>query len=182
MNDTGKRPVRRALAQLADRAREDHLLGVRFALNVFVATIIAGTTIVLVMKSNPVWAVASMVAASDPVVPQAFKMFRSRLINTCVGCAVGLGFLSLGEPTLWLLPGALALTVLLSSYVVRVQTMWRQAPITAAIVIAGSVTSHSKLGGMEHGVERVGEVIFGCLTGVAVSWAFARLWPMKSDA
>jgi uncharacterized membrane protein YccC len=62
-------------------------------------------------------------------------MFRSRLINTLVGCAVGLLFLLVGEPTAWKFPLTLAITVLLASYVVRIQVMWRQAPITVAIVI-----------------------------------------------
>jgi hypothetical protein len=62
----------------------------------------------------------------------------------------------------WKLPFALAITVLLASYAVRIQVMWRQAPITAAIVIAGSLPAHSKMGGVESGLRRVSEVIFGC--------------------
>jgi hypothetical protein len=47
--------------------------------------------------------------------------------------------------------------------------MSRQAPITAAIVIAGSLSAHSKVGGMESGLRRVSEVIFGCVVALAVS-------------
>jgi hypothetical protein len=56
--------------------------------------------------------------------------------------------------------------------------MWRQAPITAAIVIASGVTHHSKLVGIQDGMHKVAEVIFGCLTGVAVSWIMSRVWPV----
>jgi acid phosphatase family membrane protein YuiD len=56
--------------------------------------------------------------------------------------------------------------------------MWRQAPITAAIVIASGVTHHSKISGVEEGMHKVAEVIFGCLTGVAVSWLMSRVWPV----
>jgi acid phosphatase family membrane protein YuiD len=76
------------------------------------------------------------------------------------------------------LPVALGVTVLLSTYVVRIPVMWRQAPITAAIVIASGVTHHSKLRGIEDGLHRVAEVIFGCLTGVTVSWLMSRVWPV----
>jgi hypothetical protein len=69
-------------------------------------------------------------------------------------------------------------TVLLSTYVVRIPVMWRQAPITAAIVIASGVTHHSKISGIEQGLYKVAEVIFGCLTGVAVSWLMSRVWPV----
>jgi hypothetical protein len=68
-----------------------------------------------------------MVATSDPQLRQS--------LNTLVGCAIGMVFLALGH-TDWQLPTALALAVLVSVYAaVRVPTMWRQAPITAAILV-----------------------------------------------
>ena len=69
----------------------------------------------------------------------------------------------------WQLPLALAASVLLSSYVGRIQAMWREAPITAGIVIAAGLEQHSKLSGVEHGLHKVGEVILGCMIGLAVS-------------
>jgi hypothetical protein len=47
---------------------------------------------------------------------------------------------SAGLPRLEL-PLSRAVTVLVSSYVIRVQTMWHQAPITAALVIATGLMS-----------------------------------------
>ena len=96
---------------------------------------------------------ASMIASSEPIVKQGLKMFRSRLINTLVGCSAGLLFLAIGEPTPWKLPFALAITVPLASYVVRVQVMWRQAPIIAAIVIAGSLSVHSNMAAWKAGFD-----------------------------
>jgi uncharacterized membrane protein YccC len=168
--------------KVLDRLHEDHLLGVRFAMNVFIASIIVWVMLQIFTDASPIWAMASMVASSEPVVKQGLKMFRSRLINTLLGCAVGLLFLSIGEPTPWRLPFALALSVLLASYVIRIQVMWRQAPITAAIVIAGSLSVHSKLGGVEIGLRRVSEVIFGCFVGLGVSWLMATVWPMPDSA
>lgn len=161
-----------------DRFFEDDLLGVHFALNVFIASIVVWLPFTLFTTLDPIWAMASMVAASEPVPKKGFDMFRSRLINTLVGCAVGIVFLAIGEPRAWKLPFALAITVLLSSYVVRVTTMWRQAPITAAIVIAGGIFSHSGVGGLESGLRRVGEVLFGCIVALMVSFVMARVWPI----
>jgi uncharacterized membrane protein YccC len=167
--------------KVLDRLHEDHLLGVRFAVNVFIASIIVWITLRFFTHASPIWAIASMIASSEPVVKQGLKMFRSRLINTLVGCAVGLLFLLVGEPTAWKLPFALAITVLLASYVVRIQVMWRQAPITAAIVIAGSLPAHSKMSGVESGLRRVSEVIFGCVAALAVSWLMAKMWPVPDS-
>lgn len=105
------------------------------------------------------------------------KTLRGRILNALLGCAVGLLFLVVGSSEEWKLPFAMAAAVLLTSYVVRVPVMWRQAPITAAIVIAGGVT-HSKLSGVEAGLERVGEVILGCVVGVLVSVLMSKLWPV----
>lgn len=56
--------------------------------------------------------------------------------------------------------------------------MFRQAPITAAIIIASELERHSKIGGIELGARRVAEVLLGCVVGVAVSWAMSKLWPL----
>ena len=166
--------------RLLDRLREDRFLGVRFAVNVFFASIIVWVLLRLSTRANPIWAVASMVASSEPVVTQGLKMFRSRLVNTTVGCAVGLLFVATGEPTPWKVPFALAVTVLLSVYVVRIPVMWRQAPITAAIVIAGSLHP-SRLTALELGLLRVAEVLLGSIVGISVSWLMARVWPISGE-
>jgi uncharacterized membrane protein YccC len=158
------------------------ILGIRFALNVFIASAIVWYALAHIADTNPIWAIASMIAASDPQVNEAARMFRSRIINVLLGCAVGLLFLAIGTPSEWKLPFALAVTVLLSSYVIHIQTMWRQAPITAAIVIAAGVTSHSQLSGIEHGLHKVAEVLFGCLVGLLVSWSMSKIWPVRQPA
>jgi uncharacterized membrane protein YccC len=163
-----------------DFAQSD-LLGVRFALNVFIASAILWFVLRRITDTNPIWAVASMIAASDPQLKEAVRMFHSRVVNVLVGCAVGLLFL-VGGPSDWKLPFALAVTVLVSSYVVRIPTMWRQAPITAAIVIAAGLTHHSKLSGLEHGLHKVAEVLLGCLMGLAISYLMSKVWPLPEPA
>ena len=84
--------------------------------------------------------------------------------------------LVVGGTNEWKLPLAMAVAVLVSAYVVREQVMFRQAPITAAIVIAAGLEKHSKLTGVELGVLRVGEVLLGCIVGVLVTWCMSKLW------
>jgi uncharacterized membrane protein YccC len=158
--------------------RDGDLLGVRFAVNVFIGTTVLWILLVRIEETNPIWAIASMIASSDPQVKEAERMVKSRLINVLVGCLIGLAFLLVGGSSAWKLPLALSVAVLVSSYVVRVQTMWRQAPITAAIVIAGSLTQHSRLTGVEHGLHKVAEVLLGCLVGLLVSFLMSRIWPL----
>jgi len=155
------------------------LLGVRFAINVFIGSAILWYLLRYTTDSNPIWSIASMIAASEPQVKEATRMFRSRIINVMVGCAVGLLFLVVGGANEWKLPLALAVTVLVSSYVIHIQTMWRQAPITAALVIATGLMDKSELSGVEHGLHKVGEVLLGCVMGLCVSWFMSRIWPLR---
>jgi uncharacterized membrane protein YccC len=162
---------------LLPKFRRD-VIGIRFALNVFIATNIVWYVLENIADTNPIWAIASMIAASEPQVTEAVRMFRSRIINVLTGCIVGLAFVTLGGATEWKLPLALAVTVLVSSYVIHIPTMWRQAPITAAFVISAGIEHHSRLKGLQAGVFRMSEVLFGCVVGLAVAWLVSVVWPL----
>lgn len=162
--------------------RYEQLLGFRFAVNVFLAGCIVWFVVRWVGDGNPIWAIASMVAASEPEPREARRMFRSRLINVAVGCAVGLAFVVSGGRSDRMVPLALAVAVLVATYLVRVKTMWRQAPITAAVVIAAGVADGSTLRGIEQGLHKVAEVVFGCVVGLAVSWTMSRVWLVRPPA
>src|SRR5262249_42205537 len=160
-------------------SKASRLLGVRFAVNVFIGTALLWIVLERFQETNPIWAIASMIAASDPQVKEAERVVKSRLINVMVGCAIGLAFLLVGGANAWNLPLGLSVAVLVSSYVVRIPTMWRQAPITTAVVIAGSLTHQSRLTGVEHGLHKVAEVFLGCLVGLLVSLLMSRVWPLR---
>jgi len=155
------------------------LIGMRFAINVFIATTIVWTVMKALNAGSPIWAIASMVAASEPVVQEAGRMFRCRIINVLVGCAVGMLFLIMGNRSEWILPLALAVAVLISSYVVKIKTMWRQAPITAAIVIATALDKQDSLEGITRGMHKVVQVLFGCVVALIVSWFMSKIWLVK---
>jgi len=155
--------------------------GIHYAVSLFIATTVLWLIAELYGDTNPIWAISSMVATSDPQLSQARSTFRGRILNTLLGCAVGLTFVALGR-TEWQLPVAMAVTVLLSTYVVRIPTMWRQAPITAAIVIAGGLSHHDRLQALDQGVDRVVEVLFGCVVGIVVAWGLSKIWPLPAPA
>jgi len=163
-----------------ERFLVDDMRGVHYAVSLFIATTVLWIVVKEIGDANPIWAISSMVATSDPQLKQALQTFRGRIINTLLGCAVGLVSVAVGR-TEWQLPLAMAVTVLLSSYVIRIPAMWRQSPITAAIVIAGGLQHHDKLTGMEQGMHRVAEVLLGCVVGIAVAWLLSRIWPLPDS-
>ena len=157
------------------------LLGVHFAVRIFVATTILWLLLKSLGDSNPIWAISSMIAVSDPQVALALQTFRGRIANSLLGCVIGLIFVFVCGSNEWVLPFALATTVLISAYLVKLPVMWRQAPITAAIVIASGLSHHSRIDGMEAGLKRVGEVMLGCVVGLMVTWLISRIWPAPSS-
>ena len=167
---------------ILSRALKGNWVGVHFAVNIFIATTLLWLLLHVAASLNPIWAISSMIAASDPNVREALRTFRGRIINAALGCVTGLFFLIIGRGHEWTLPLALSVTVLLSTYVVRVQVMWRQAPITAALVIAAVLTHHSELSAVEVGLRRVGEVMLGCVVGLAVTWLMSKVWPVPAPA
>jgi uncharacterized membrane protein YccC len=166
--------------KILERFLEDDLVGVRFAVNVFIGTMALWLLLRLAADTDPIWAIASMIAASDPQLKNAIRTFQGRINTALLGCAVGLFFVVVGRGGEWQLPLGLAVTVLVSSYLVRIPAMWRQAPITAAIVIAAGLEHHSELTGIEHGVKKVLEVILGCVMGLAVTWLMSKVWPVPA--
>ncbi len=161
-----------------ERFLQDDARGIHYAVSMFIATTVLWILVTEYGDASPIWAISSMVATSEPQMKQALQTLRGRIVNTLLGCVVGLAFIALGH-TEWQLPFAMAATVLLSSYVIRVPTMWRQAPITAAIVIAGGLQRHDRLSGMERGFRRVIEVLVGCVVGIAVAWLLSKVWPLR---
>ena len=153
--------------------------GIHYAVSIFFATAVLWVVVHEMAEANPVWAISSMVATSDPLMKTALLTFRARITNALMGCAVGLVFIALGGTRVITLPLAMAATVLLSSYVVRIQTMWRQAPITAAFVIAAGLEHHSRLPGLQAGARRMSEVLFGCVVGLVVAWVVSLVWPLR---
>ncbi len=165
---------------MLERMRADQFLGVHLAVNIFIGSTLLWLLLRVAAGLNPIWAIASLVAASDPEVKKALANFRARMLNAFFGCAVGLAFLAVGGSSEWKLPLAMAISALVSTYVVRVPTMWRQCPITAALVVASSLTQHSSLTGAEIGLRRVGEILLGCAFGVVVSWAMSHVWQVPA--
>jgi uncharacterized membrane protein YccC len=161
----------------------ERLVGFRFAVNVFLATLITWLVLKVIADTNPIWGIASMVASADPDPEKARRMFRSRLINVSVGCTIGFAFLILGGGSsgVWLLPLSLGVSVLVATNLVRIEPMWRQAPVTTAIVVAAGMSAGSG-SGVESGVHKVAEVFFGCLVGVVVSSLMANVWLIPPPA
>src|SRR3974377_488589 len=152
--------------------------GVHYAVSIFIATAVLWLLVHALAERDPIWAISSMVATSDPLMKQAMLTFRARITNSLLGCAIGLFFIAIGGTRLLMLPLAMAVTVLVSSYVIRVQTMWRKAPLSAAFVIAPGLEYHAQKQGRTDGLGGRNEVLLGCVLGRGFAWLVSGIWPL----
>jgi uncharacterized membrane protein YccC len=151
-------------------------VGVHYALRVVVGGTILWVLLRYLADTNPIWAISSMIACTEPHLQSARINFRARLANTCIGGAMGLLFVLVAGPRHVVLPLALGVTVLVSSYVFQVPRYWRIAPTTAALVVASSLEHQSRRIGFQVSVHRVVEVMLGSAMAVVVAYIMARIW------
>lgn len=150
--------------------------GLHYALRIFVGATLSWFLLRWFGVADPLWAIISLVVVTEPNIDAAWLAFKSRTLNTAIGCTTGLIFLLVAGPESWVLPTALAVTVLICTYLAEVPMSWRIAPVTAALVIAPGVLEHSRSGGVDVALRRVGEVILGSAMALLVSWIMAKIW------
>jgi len=93
--------------KFVDRFIKGDMHGIHYAASIFVATGVLWILVRDVAHTDPIWAVSSMVATSDPLMKQAVLGFRARIINTLVGCVIGILFIIIGGSKLITLPIAM---------------------------------------------------------------------------
>ena len=124
-------------------------IGLHYAVRICIGTTAVWLLLRSVGDADAIWAVISVIVATEPQMQTAVPAFMSRIVNTVIGCTIGLTFLLVAGPEVWVLPLALTVTVLVCTYLVKLSSSWRLAPATAAIIIASGVVEQSRIGGAE---------------------------------
>lgn len=152
------------------------LSGLRYAMRVLISGVIVWFLLAALAHVDPLWGLISAVVVTDLKVQSALKNFVSRMLNTLIGCGIGLLFLKLFGASAWVVLLAMALAIIVSADLVKVPISWRIAPITAAIVMTPAYLSHSSHAALEAALQRTGEVVVGSVVAVGVSFATAGLF------
>lgn len=148
-------------------------LGIQYGLRIFLGTGFLWFALKNLDGFDPLWAVISLIIVTEQNMKIALLGFKSRIINTIVGCFTGLLFLLfIHHNNLIMLPAALMAAVCISTYLIRSQYGWRIAAITTAIIIIPSLAEDSRTVGMIVALQRAIEVFLGSITAVIVTWLF----------
>lgn len=145
--------------------------GLQYAVRIFIGCVIVWFVLYLLHHRNTLWAVISIIVATEPELSAALLAFKSRIVNTFIGCAVGLLFLYLLGPSFGSIVIGIIVSVLICTHIILVPGSWRIAPVTAAIVMTPSVLGGTRAAGLATAIERTEEVLLG--SGVALLITFA---------
>ncbi len=140
--------------------------GLQYAVRILIGCVIVWFVLDRINHHNPLWAVISIIVATEPELSAALMAFNSRIVNTFIGCAVGLAFLYLLGPSFGSILLGIVASVLICTFLIRVPGSWRIAPVTVAIVMTPSVLGGSRSVGLAAAIERTEEVLLG--SGVAL--------------
>ena len=126
-----------------------------YAIKAFVGTAFCWYALRMAGIPDPIWAVITVLIVSDPDFTTTITLSKTRLINTIVGCLVGIiSLLIFGySPLLCLISSSITMLIItsLKSYL----TNWRLAPVTVAIVIDAGRQASTKSGAIQYALMRV---------------------------
>src|SRR5260370_30267796 len=92
--------------------------GVQYAVRILIGCVIVRFVLQRIHHPNPLWALISVITVTEPELSAAFLAFNSRLVNTLIGCAVGLSFLYLLGPSYWsILLGIIVSAILCTHFI-----------------------------------------------------------------
>lgn len=151
--------------------------GAEYAFRILIGSMIAWLALHSVGHQDPLWAIISVIMVSEPEVRSAVLAFRWRVINTVVGCAVGVLFLWIAGPSILSIVCAMVTCVLLCTWVINAPTGWRIGPISTVIVMIPGVLLHNEHKGMEEALLRTSAVLAGSAIAVIVAFTLDIVLP-----
>lgn len=152
-----------------------NITSLRHASDIFLGTLLLWVILRAVGDRNPVWAIISFIVVSDPDLHIAWPSFISRFFNTLTGCVIGILSLVIFGPVEWILPFALALTVLVCTNLIKTPGSWKIGPATTALVLTAALVEKSSAVGFGQSLRRAEEVLLGSLVALLVAWGTSKI-------
>jgi uncharacterized membrane protein YccC len=157
---------------------------ISFALRIMIGCAIVWWSLYAINDKSKVWALISVIIVSDPDFVIVRSNTISRLINTTVGCILGLLCLYIIGVNVWSLMTGIVLSVLISTSFKNYPTSWKLAPTTVVIIIAPSIFSDTLLkDSLVFALTRTAEVLYGSLVALGLGFLYLKIhqWTEKKS-
>ena len=149
------------------------IAGVELSIRIVIAAGIVWLIAGLFPHHDPLWGMVSAVIVSDTELNASLTAFRGRVLNTIIGCAIGLLALCVLGIESWSVLVAMLVAVLFSSNFALTVPAWRIAPVTVVIVMMPGLLMGSRTAGISIALNRTVWVLVGSAVAVLVSLLFA---------
>lgn len=147
--------------------------GLSYALRILLGCIIVWITLSCFNDSRKVWALISVIVVSEPDYQAIRNASISRVINTIVGCLLGLLFVYAFGIHVWSLMAGITVAVVLATSFNKYPSSWKLAPVTVIIVMMPALVENATVkDAMTVALLRTGEVLFGCFVAFLLSLLF----------
>lgn len=145
--------------------------GLQYAVRIFVGCVIVWFILDYLAHRNSLWALISVITVTEPERNAALLAFNSRIVNTLIGCAIGLCFLYLLGPSFWSILLGIIASVIVCTNFVRVPGSWRVSPVTVAIVMTPSFLGGSPTPGLLAAIQRTEDVLLGSAVALIITFS-----------
>jgi uncharacterized membrane protein YgaE (UPF0421/DUF939 family) len=149
--------------------------GWQYALRILIGCVVAWLVFGRLHHPNPLWALISVIIVTEPELAAAFLAFNSRIVNTLVGCAVGMLFLYFFGASYWSVLIGIIFSVIICTNFIRVPGSWRVAPVTVAILMVPSVHGMDRHASLMVAIDRMEEVLLGSAVALLITYAAAMI-------
>jgi uncharacterized membrane protein YccC len=150
--------------------------GIAFVTRILLGSVIVWWSLYSVHDPKKVWALISVIVVSDPDFKTVRVTVIARIVNTFMGCLLGLLFIYLLGVNIWSLLAAIGVSVLLSTSFKNYPSSWKLAPVTVVIVMAPSVVENTLWReAIPIALTRTAEVMYGSLVAFGLGFIFLLL-------
>jgi uncharacterized membrane protein YccC len=153
---------------------------ISFALRIFIGCVIVWLSLDYFHDAKKIWAIISVITVSDPNFNAVRENAKSRLLNTLMGCIVGLLFIYLFGIGFWQLMVAVTISVLISTSFKKYPSTWKLAPVTVVILMIPPLQGSETIkDAMSIALNRTGEVLYGSLVAFLLGLLYLKIETMS---
>lgn len=128
------------------------------------------------------WALISVIVVSELDFGNLRNAITSRVINTVMGCAVGIICILLTGVTVWSFLLAVTAAVFISTSFKKYPSSWKLAPATVSIVMVPAILANAPWReAVTIALTRTGEVLLGCAVALLLGVFFSSIRRLRNS-
>jgi uncharacterized membrane protein YccC len=152
-----------------------------YAVRILLGLLIVWYTLDFFHDAKKVWALISVIVVMDPDFNTVRTTMISRILNTIMGCVLGLAFIYFAGVHTWSILAAVVASVVISTSFRNYPSSWKLAPTTVLIVMMPALAENSGIkDALTIATNRTAEVLFGSMVAFLIGWIFSLLFRKKA--